>query len=129
MPAASKAGPTQLKDVISVRDLLNAGVHFGHRTDRWNPKMKPYIFGARNGVHIIDLQQTAVLLRRSFEFARKVTAEGRTILFVGTKRAASQAIQEEAQRCGMPFVSHRWLGGMLTNARDGGASCGVVGRE
>ena len=98
-----------------MKDLLEAGVHFGHQTKRWNPKMKQYIFGERNGIYIIDLAKTARLFRDAEQFATNLAAEGRTILFVGTKRQAQDAIAEEAQRCGMFFVNQRWLGGLLTN--------------
>jgi small subunit ribosomal protein S2 len=98
-----------------MKDLLEAGVHFGHQTKRWNPKMKPYIFGERNGIYIIDLGRTAKLYREAAEFVSDVAARGGTLLFVGTKRQAQDAIAEEAQRCGMFFVNQRWLGGLLTN--------------
>jgi small subunit ribosomal protein S2 len=98
-----------------MKDLLEAGVHFGHQTKRWNPKMKPYIFGERNGIYIIDLGRTARLYREAVEFVMNVAGQGGTILFVGTKRQAQDAIAEEAQRCGMFFVNQRWLGGLLTN--------------
>jgi small subunit ribosomal protein S2 len=98
-----------------MKDLLEAGVHFGHQTKRWNPKMKPYIFGERNGIYIIDLGRTAKLYREAAEFATRVAADGGTMLFVGTKRQAQDAIAEEAQRCGMFYVNQRWLGGLLTN--------------
>jgi small subunit ribosomal protein S2 len=94
---------------------LEAGVHFGHQTKRWNPKMKPYIFGARNGIYILDLQQTVKLLEVAYEFIRDTVAKGEKILFVGTKRQAQESIYEEAARCGMLYVNHRWLGGTLTN--------------
>ena len=100
---------------IALKDLLEAGVHFGHQTKRWNPKMKAYIFGERNGIYIIDLGKTAKLFREAEQFVSNLAAEGRTILFVGTKRQAQDAIAEEAQRCGMFFVNQRWLGGLLTN--------------
>ena len=100
---------------IALKDLLEAGVHFGHQTKRWNPKMKQYIFGERNGIYIIDLAKTAKLFRDAEEFVHNLAAEGRTILFVGTKRQAQDAIAEEAQRSGMYFVNQRWLGGLLTN--------------
>jgi small subunit ribosomal protein S2 len=100
---------------IALKDLLEAGVHFGHQTKRWNPKMKAYIFGERNGIYIIDLAKTARLFRDAEQFASTLAAEGRTVLFVGTKRQAQDAIAEEAQRCGMFFVNQRWLGGLLTN--------------
>ena len=101
--------------IITVRQLLEAGVHFGHRTERWNPRMKPYIYGARNGIHIIDLQQTAGLFRRAYAFIRSTTAEGKPVLFVGTKKQASDVMSVEAQRAGQYFVVSRWLGGTLTN--------------
>lgn len=102
---------------ITMKQLLEAGVHFGHQTRRWNPKMKPFIFGERNGIHIIDLQQTLKYFEIAYDFAKSVTAEGGKILFVGTKKQAQDAIKEEAQRCSMPFVNFRWLGGTLTNFR------------
>jgi len=100
---------------IAMKDLLEAGVHFGHQTKRWNPKMKEYIFGERNGIYILDLGKTVKLLREAEEFISNLAAAGRTILFVGTKRQAKDVIAEEAQRCGMYFVNERWLGGLLTN--------------
>ena len=100
---------------IALKDLLEAGVHFGHQTKRWNPKMKAYIFGERNGIYIIDLAKTARLFREAEQFVANLAAEGRTVLFVGTKRQAQDAIAEEAQRCSMFFVNQRWLGGLLTN--------------
>jgi len=100
---------------FSMRQLLEAGVHFGHHTRRWNPKMAPYIFGVRNGVHIIDLEQTVPMLHRALDAVREVTAAGGRVLFVGTKRQAQDKVAESAQRCGQYFVNHRWLGGMLTN--------------
>ncbi len=100
---------------VSMKALLESGVHFGHRTNKWNPKMRPYIFTERNGIHIIDLQQTVKLLEEAAEKVRDVVAAGGTVLFVGTKRQAQETIQEEAERCGMPFVNQRWLGGTLTN--------------
>ncbi len=101
--------------VVSMKQLLEAGVHFGHQTPRWNPKMKPYIFGARNGIHIIDLQKTEKLFDQACDFIRETTASGGRILFVGTKKQAQDAIEEEAQRSGAFYINHRWLGGMLTN--------------
>jgi small subunit ribosomal protein S2 len=101
--------------VFSMRQLLEAGVHFGHQTRRWNPKMAPFLFGVRNGVHIIDLQQTVPMLDRALQAARDVCAGGGRVLFVGTKRQAQDPIAEAAKRCGQYFVNHRWLGGMLTN--------------
>src|SRR6516165_4647455 len=100
---------------IAMTELLEAGVHFGHQTKRWNPKMKEFIFGERNGIYIIDLGRTVKLLREAEEFVTHLAAEGRTVLFVGTKRQAQDVIAEEAQRCGMYFVNERWLGGLLTN--------------
>ena len=100
---------------IAVKDLLEAGVHFGHQTKRWNPKMRPFIFGERNGIYIIDLGKTVKLFRDAEEFVSRLAVEGRTILFVGTKRQAQDVIAEEAQRCGMFHVNERWLGGLLTN--------------
>ena len=100
---------------IALKDLLEAGVHFGHQTKRWNPKMKPYIFGERNGIYIIDLAKTAKLFRDAEDFVYNLAAAGRTVLFVGTKRQAQDAVAEEAQRAGMFFVNQRWLGGLLTN--------------
>jgi small subunit ribosomal protein S2 len=100
---------------FTMRQLLEAGVHFGHTTRRWNPKMSPYIFGDRNGVHIIDLEQTVPMLHRALESIRDIAAGGGRVLFVGTKRQAADAIASSAQRCGQYYVNHRWLGGMLTN--------------
>ena len=100
---------------IALKDLLEAGVHFGHQTKRWNPKMKAYIFGERNGIYIIDLAKTARLFRDAEQFVNNLAADGKTVLFVGTKRQAQDAIAEEAQRSGMFFVNQRWLGGLLTN--------------
>ena len=100
---------------FTMRQLLEAGVHFGHQTRRWNPKMRPYLFGARNGVHVIDLEQTVPLLHQALVALRDVAAGGGRILFVGTKRQASRPIAETARRCGQYYVNHRWLGGMLTN--------------
>ncbi len=103
--------------VISMKALLETGVHFGHRARKWNPKMKPYIFTERNGIHIIDLQQTIVLIDEIYNLVRDTVADGGTILFVGTKRQAQETIATEATRCGMPYVNQRWLGGTLTNWR------------
>ncbi len=100
---------------ITMKELLEAGVHFGHQTKRWNPKMKEYIFGERNGIYIIDLQKTLKMFKEAAKFATDVAAEGRVILFVGTKRQAQDAIAEEATRCGMFYINQRWLGGLLTN--------------
>ncbi len=100
---------------VSMKQLLEAGVHFGHQTSRWNPKMKPYIFGARNGIYIVDLQQTVKLLQDATTYIRDLSAGGGSLLFVGTKKQAQDAVQEEAERCGAFYVSNRWLGGTLTN--------------
>jgi small subunit ribosomal protein S2 len=100
---------------ISMKLLLEAGVHFGHQTNKWNPKMKPYIFGARNNIYIIDLQQTVGLFQTAYNFVIDTVSEGKEILFVGTKKQSQEAIKEEALRCGMPYINQRWLGGMLTN--------------
>ena len=101
--------------VVSMKQLLEAGVHFGHQTRRWNPKMAPYIFTERNGIYIIDLQKTVKKLEEAYLFVRDIAADGGEILFVGTKKQAQESIKDEATRCGMPFVNARWLGGMLTN--------------
>jgi small subunit ribosomal protein S2 len=100
---------------VTMKQLLEAGVHFGHQTRRWNPKMKPYIFADKNGIYIIDLQKTVRMFKRAYQFVRDTVAEGKSVLFVGTKRQAQESIEEEATRCSMPYVNHRWLGGMLTN--------------
>lgn len=100
---------------VTLKELLEAGVHFGHQTRRWNPKMKPYIFGKRNGIYIIDLQKTVALFREAAAFVEDLGARGKQIVFVGTKRQAQEAIAEEARRCGQFFVTHRWLGGTMTN--------------
>ncbi|RAV31577.1 30S ribosomal protein S2 [Corynebacterium heidelbergense] len=101
--------------VVTMRELLDAGVHFGHQTRRWNPKMKRFIFTDRNGIYIIDLQQTLTYIDEAYEFVKETVAHGGNILFVGTKKQAQEAIANEAERVGMPYVNHRWLGGMLTN--------------
>ena len=103
--------------VVSLRELLEAGVHFGHHTRRWNPKMRPYIFKESNGIHIIDLQQTVQALDEAYEVVRDLTSQGGVILFVGTKKQAAEIIAQAAERAGMPYVNHRWLGGTLTNWR------------
>ncbi|MFH1595647.1 MAG: 30S ribosomal protein S2 [Pseudomonadota bacterium] len=100
---------------VTMKELLEAGVHFGHQTRRWNPKMGPFIFGARNGIHIIDLQKTVQYFKVAYNFVVDTVADGGLVLFVGTKKQAMDAIAEEARRCGMFYVNHRWLGGMLTN--------------
>lgn len=105
----------QVADEVNMKQLLEAGVHFGHQKSHWNPKMKSFIFGARNGIHIIDLQQTVVLFKKAYDFVRDLVSDGGTILFVGTKKQAQGIIAEEALRCDMPFVNTRWLGGTLTN--------------
>ena len=102
---------------LSVRELFEAGVHFGHQTKRWNPKMRQYIYGARSGIHIVDLDQTARLFKRAFDFVAETTARGGGVLFVGTKRQAQEIVKEECRRAGMYFVTNRWLGGTLTNFR------------
>ena len=115
--AASTAAREQddAQRIITIRQLLEAGVHFGHRTDRWNPRMRTYIYGARNGIHIIDLQQTAQMFRRAYSFIRSVAADGAPVLFVGTKKQAQDVMVAEARRAGQYFVVSRWLGGTLTN--------------
>ena len=102
---------------VSMKELMEAGVHFGHQTMRWNPKMKRYIFGQRNGIYIIDLQKTQRLFREATQVISSLASQGRTVLFVGTKRQAQEGVQEEAARCGMPWVNQRWLGGLMTNFR------------
>src|SRR2546425_924728 len=104
-----------LANIVSMKQLLEAGVHFGHQTRRWNPKMQPFIFMDRNGIHIIDLQQTVARLNDAYKFVQQLVADGGTLLFVGTKKQAQEAVAEEAKRCGMYYVNQRWLGGMLTN--------------
>ncbi len=104
-----------MPDTVTIKQLLEAGAHFGHQTSRWHPRMKSYIFTKRNGIHIIDLEQTAVMLDKACDFIRQVAGEGGSILFVGTKKQAQEAIEEEAKRCGMYYVNQRWLGGVLTN--------------
>jgi len=101
--------------VVTMKQLLEAGVHFGHQTKRWNPKMAQYIFGARNNIHIIDLQKTLAKIKEAYKFVRNIVANNQTVLFVGTKRQAQEIIKEEAERCGMFYVNQRWWGGMLTN--------------
>ena len=120
LPVAGKRGRLKPEgekkmSVISMKQLLEAGVHFGHQTRRWNPKMAPYIFTERNGIYIIDLQKTVKKIEEAYDFMRSVAETGRPILFVGTKKQAQQAIRDEATRCGQFYVSERWLGGMLTN--------------
>src|SRR5580693_3969932 len=104
-----------MSTVVTMKQLLESGVHFGHQTRRWNPKMKRYIFTERNGIYIIDLQQSLAYIDRAYEFIRETVAHGGTILYVGTKKQAQEAIAEQARRVGMPYVNQRWLGGMLTN--------------
>lgn len=101
--------------VVTMKNLLESGVHFGHQVKRWDPRMKKYIFAERNGIHIIDLQKTIAAIKDSYEEVRKVTSAGKSVLFVGTKKQAQQAVQKEAERCGQFYVNNRWLGGMLTN--------------
>ena len=103
--------------VVSMKALLETGVHFGHRAKKWNPKMKPYIFTERNGIHIIDLQQTLTSLEDAYVLVRDTVANGGAVLFVGTKRQAQETIQQEAERCTMPYVNQRWLGGTLHESR------------
>jgi len=112
---AAGASPHPIHSDVTIRDLLDAGVHFGHQTQRWNPRMKSFLFGERNGVHIIDLDQTLPRMREALDFVRETAAAGGKILFVGTKRQAAAPIQLEAQRSGQYYVNNRWLGGMLTN--------------
>ena len=101
--------------VVNMKQLLESGVHFGHQTKRWNPKMKQYIFTERNGIYIIDLQQTVKLIDKAYNFVKDEAAQGKNVLFVGTKRQAQETVKKEAEKCGMPYVNQRWLGGMLTN--------------
>ncbi len=108
-------GRIETQEVISIKSLLEAGAHFGHQTSRWNPRMKKYIFTQRNGIHILDLEQTVEMLNKACEFVRDAVARGENIIFVGTKKQAKETIEGEAQRCGMFYVNQRWLGGMLTN--------------
>lgn len=100
---------------LTMKQLLESGVHFGHQTKRWNPKMKPYIYGARNGIYIIDLQQTVKLFREAYDYVRNAVAAGGTVLFIGTKKQAQNAIEEEAKRCSMHYINNRWIGGFMTN--------------
>jgi len=100
---------------LTMKQLLESGVHFGHQTKRWNPKMKPYIYGARNGIYIIDLQQTVKLFKDAYDYIKKVASQGGNVLFIGTKKQAQSAIEEEAKRCGMGYINNRWIGGFLTN--------------
>ena len=104
-----------MPDTVTIKELLEAGAHFGHQTSRWHPRMKQYIFTKRNGIHIIDLEQTASMLDKACEFIKQIVAEGGKVLFVGTKKQAQSIIQEEAERCGMYFINQRWIGGVLTN--------------
>src|SRR5437763_10088426 len=103
--------------IVQVKDLIEAGVHFGHRASRWNPKMRPFIYGKRNLIHIIDLRETVRGLLRGYRYLNQVASRGSLVLFVGTKRQAKEAVEREAGRCNMPYVSERWLGGTLTNSR------------
>jgi len=114
-PNQKKQEEKNFMSYITMKEMLTAGLHFGHQTHRWNPKMKPYIFGARNKIYIINLDKTLGLFNRAYEYIVKKVADGGTVLFVGTKRHARDIIREEAERCGMFFVNHRWLGGMMTN--------------
>lgn len=106
---------SKMAEHVSMKLLLEAGVHFGHQVARWNPKMRPYIFSQRNGIHIIDLEQTVVLLGKACDFVRQLVESGEDIIFVGTKKQAQEAVEQEAKRCGMFYVNQRWLGGMMTN--------------
>ncbi|HTQ03737.1 MAG TPA: 30S ribosomal protein S2 [Polyangiaceae bacterium] len=115
--AEGRKVPRDPSQPLGVRELFEAGVHFGHQTKRWNPKMRPFIYGARSGIHIVDLDQTARLFKRAFDFLSDTVARGGSVLFVGTKRQAQEIVQEEARRAGMFFVTNRWLGGTLTNFR------------
>ncbi|MFZ3013027.1 MAG: 30S ribosomal protein S2, partial [Nitrospira sp.] len=101
--------------VVAIKELLEAGVHFGHQTNRWNPKMKRFLFGERSGIYIIDLQQTLARMEQTYAFVRDLVAAGESVLFVGTKRQAAEILEEEAKRANMYFINQRWLGGMLTN--------------
>jgi small subunit ribosomal protein S2 len=123
-PGSFESAPSELnrtlrsaEEPLSVKELFEAGVHFGHQTKRWNPKMRPYIYGARSGIHIVDLDQTARLFKRAFDFLSETVGRGGSVLFVGTKRQAQEIVKEEARRAGMYFVTNRWLGGTLTNFR------------
>ncbi len=116
-PGSSLRAGGQCVAIVQVKDLIEAGVHFGHRASRWNPKMRPYIYGKRNLIHIIDLRETVRGLLRAHRYLAKTASNGSLVLFVGTKRQAKEAVEREATRCGMPFVSERWLGGCLTNYR------------
>ncbi len=104
-----------MPDTVTIKQLLEAGAHFGHQTSRWHPRMKKYIFTKRNGIHIIDLEQTASMLNKGYEFIRQVVSDGGNILFVGTKKQAQEIVEEEAKRCNMYYVNQRWIGGILTN--------------
>jgi small subunit ribosomal protein S2 len=115
MAAPAAPAPPQQQPAVAMKALLEAGVHFGHQTHRWNPRMKPFIYAERNGIHIIDLAQTVPLLQQAMDFARSVAARNQTVLFVGTKKQAQESIEYEASRGAMPFVTNRWLGGTLTN--------------
>ena len=111
---------------IALKDLLEAGVHFGHQTKRWNPKMRPFIFMEKNGIHIIDLRKTASATKEASDTIRKLAEDGKSVLFLGTKTQAKSAIKEEAERCGMPYVTERWLGGTLTNFGTSRKSIGKI---
>ncbi len=111
--------------VVTMRQLLESGVHFGHQTRRWNPKMKRFIFTERNGIYIIDLQQSLSYIDNAYEFVKETVAHGGTVMFVGTKKQAQEPIAEQATRVGMPYVNQRWLGGMLTNFRPCTSACSV----
>jgi len=115
MGVEAKPKKTQGEFMVTMKDLLECGVHFGHQTRRWNPKMKKFIFGERKNIYIVDLQKTLRYFRYTYNVVKDAAAEGKTMLFVGTKKQASYAVREYAEKCGMPYVNHRWLGGMLTN--------------
>ena len=119
MDTAHDRKGTGMAPVVTMRQLLESGVHFGHQTRRWNPKMKRFILAERNGIYIIDLQQSLDFIDKAYEFIRETVAHGGTVLYVGTKKQAQEAIADQARRVGMPFVNQRWLGGMLTNFSDG----------
>jgi small subunit ribosomal protein S2 len=104
-----------MSNELSLKSLLEAGAHFGHQTHKWNPKMKPYVYGERNGIYIIDLQQTVPMAKKAYDFIKKTSSSGKSVLFVGTKRQASQVLRDAAESCGAFHVTNRWLGGMLTN--------------
>ena len=111
-----------MSDSLEIKDLLKAGAHFGHQTHKWNPKMKPYVYGERNGIYIKDLSKTIPLAKKAYDFIKKTSSEGKPVLFVGTKRQASEVVENAAKSCGAYYVTNRWLGGMLTNFKTIGLS-------